>query len=333
MCGSTKFFDQRHVIDFAPSVYEHCALLIGKSPWEVSRDADLLFEGQAEAYRRYGHKPVVVGVDIYNLEAEAYGAEVDKPDGNGIPAITRHICENLEDVLALPPFDPAVAGRIPLVIEAGQRLKTAFPEADVRIPVSGPFSIATNLVGFENLLYATMVQPEKTCQGLCSLVRGQVRFCENIRQHGLDIAFFESAAAPPLLSPEMFRTIVFPPLKEMIEQAAAVLGHPVPCVIGGDTTPILQYILETGTKYVICPAETDQVAFLSLMRAYPDVMVRVNMDPGIVSRGTWDQIRAEIDRILEITSDREKVCLGTGAVPYETPPENIMMIKRYVSRY
>ena len=40
-------------MDFSPSVYEHAAFLIDRTPWDVSRDADLLFEAHAEAFRRY----------------------------------------------------------------------------------------------------------------------------------------------------------------------------------------------------------------------------------------------------------------------------------------
>ncbi len=39
-----------------------------------------------------------------------------------------------------------------MVIEAARRVAAACPGADVRVPLGGPFSIATNLVGFENLL-------------------------------------------------------------------------------------------------------------------------------------------------------------------------------------
>ena len=134
-----------HTMDFAPSVYEHCARLIGRSPWDVSRDPGLLFEGQAEAYRRYGHRPVVVGVDIYNLEAEAYGATVQQPDGDGIPAITTPLVSSAAQFRDLPAFDPDVSGRLPLVIAVGCRLKAEFPDADVRVPLSGPFSIAASL--------------------------------------------------------------------------------------------------------------------------------------------------------------------------------------------
>ncbi|MEA3227361.1 MAG: hypothetical protein U9Q07_15530, partial [Planctomycetota bacterium] len=69
--GQQKQSEQARQIQFAPSVYEHAARVIGKSPWEVSRNCDLLAQGHIEAYRLYKHCPIVVGIDIYNLEAEA----------------------------------------------------------------------------------------------------------------------------------------------------------------------------------------------------------------------------------------------------------------------
>ena len=318
-------------MDFAPSVYEHSAALIGKTPWEVSRDAELLYRAQAEGFRMYAHAPVVVGVDIYNLEAEAYGGVIEAPIGTGIPALRDAPCADLDAVVSLEPLDPASAGRIAMVIGVGRRLKATFPDADVRIPLSGPFSIAVCLLGFEELLTKSALHPDRVRAALSHLVTGQLRFCQAICDAGLDIAFFESGAAPPLLSPAMFREIAFGPLMETISGSADIVGHPVPCVIGGDTAPILPAIIDTGTNYVICPSETDQPHFMKIMENHPDVMVRVNMNPGIVSSGTWEQLREEVDRILEITADRKKVCLGTGALPYETPPTNVLRIKDYVA--
>ena len=39
------------------------------------------------AYLEYRHQPIAVGIDIYNLEAEAYGAKVELVEGDAIPAI------------------------------------------------------------------------------------------------------------------------------------------------------------------------------------------------------------------------------------------------------
>ncbi len=319
-------------IHFAPSVYEHAAALIGASPWQASRDADLMFRGHLAAYREYNHAPIVVGIDIYNLEAEAYGGVVVEPSGNGIPAIVEPLVGSIHEALDLPPFDPARDGRIAMVIDVGKRLAAECPEADVRIPVSGPFSIAVSLRTITGLLEDVADEPDLTARWLMQLAENQAAFCRAIADAGLDVAFFESAAAPPMLSPTQFHEIELPALKRTMALAADVLGHPVPCVVGSDTTPILEDILATGTSYVVCPFEApDQAAWLDITRRWPDVVVRINMDLRIVTRGPKEAILREVDRVLALADTREKCVLGTGALPYETPPEHVKLIKDHVA--
>lgn len=318
-------------IPFTPSVYEHAARLIDRSPWEASRDARLMAEGHLEAYRLYRHAPVVIGIDIYNLEAEAYGAVVEAPTGNGIPAISQPLCSDLAELLELAHFDPRSAGRVPLVLEAAHRVAKACPDADVRIPVAGPFSIAANLLGFEALLSAVATCPDLLLDGLHHLVKGQIGFCEEIVRQGLDVAFFESAATPPLMAPAQFRTVELPALRSILTGAGEIIGRPVPCIIGGDTEPILDAILETGTGYVVCPLATDQKAFMEKMRAFPDVMVRINMDPRPLLAKNHEAIENEVDRVLELAHNRRHVCLGTGALPYEADPDVVLWTRDLIS--
>jgi uroporphyrinogen decarboxylase len=315
-------------MEFSPSVYEHAAFLIDRTPWAVSRDAELLFAAHAEAFRRYGHAPIVVGIDIYNLEAEAYGGQIVRPHGTGIPAIGQPFCSSVDELAELPPLDPTTAGRIPLVIEVAARLARQFPDADVRVPLSGPFSVAANLVGFETLLCEVLTRPAAAAAALEHLVEGQVAFCKAVCRRGLGVAFFESAAAPPLLSPELFRTVELPALRSIIGRTSQVVGRPVPCVIGGDSTPIIEAILETGTGMVVCPIETDQEAFMKKIWDRTDVRVRVNTSSQVMVYGTRADLRGEFDRIVHLTAGRGNVCLGTGALPYETPPENVLWLKQ-----
>jgi len=318
-------------MQFSPSVYEHAARLIDRTPWDVSRDAELLFQGHAAAYRLYEHRPVVVGIDIYNLEPEAYGAGVARPYAAGIPGIGEHPLRDLGALAALPPFDPR-AGRPGMVIEVGRRLRREFPQADVRIPVSGPFSIAANLVGFETLLIGCATEPDRVRAALAHLAEGQAPFARAIAEAGLDVAFFESAAAPPLLSPRQFREIEVPAVRPLLDEVSRIVRHGVPFVMGGDTTPILGAILEMGCGYVCCPMETRQDAFMALMAPHPEVMVRVNMDHRIVAGPSWPAIRREADRVVALARTRTKACIGTGALPYETPRENVLRLKAYLAR-
>ncbi len=319
-------------IPFAPAVYEHAAHFTGRTPWEVSRNAELLFAGHCAAWREYRHPALTVGIDIYNLEAEAYGATVEESGGNGVPAIHQPLLATLDDGLALRPFDPQQAGRVVMVIAVGQRLQRELPEADVRIPVAGPFSLAFNLLGINTLCEEAALEPEKTAQLLMRLAENQTGFCRAIAGAGLDVAFFESAAAPPLLSPQQFHDLELPALQRILAIAADCVGHPVPCIMGGNTFPIVDDILSTGTDFLVANVETDQRAFVEhVARTQPHVKVRVNMDSGVVASQDQGRIRREVDRILEFAGGRPNCLLGTGALPFETPPENMQLIREYVA--
>jgi len=116
----------------------------------------------------------------------------------------------------------------------------------------------------------------------------------------------------------------------IMEETSAIVGHPVPCIIGGNTAPILDSILETGTGYVCCPAGTDQQVFMDKMRAHPDVTVRINMDPRPMTSKNFGDVEKEVDRVLELANNRERVCIGTGCLPFETDSEAVLKTKEYI---
>lgn len=320
-------------IPFSTAVYEHAARFVNRSPYEVSRDPELLFHAHRLAYLEYRHSPIAVGIDIYNLEAEAYGAKITVPDKNSTPAISEPLFESSEQILNLPPFDPERDGRISMVIAVGKRLANELPDATVKIPLAGPFSIAFNLLGITRLCEEVAEKPEIVSKMLLRLAENQTGFCKAIAQAGLTPAFFESAAAPPMLSPKQFRDIELPALKRIIEIASNCSNQRVPCIMGGNTYPILDDLLSTGTNYLVCNPETDQSAFVKKVSAvHPDVKVRVNMRSDIVVSCDKQKIYAEIDRIIELTRGCKNCILGTGALPYETPIENVHLIKEYISQ-
>jgi uroporphyrinogen-III decarboxylase len=310
-------------MDISLSVYEHAAKLVNRTPWEASRDEETMFQAHVTAYRLYQHNPIVPGIDIYNLEVEAYGAKIQEPEGFGIPAVGDHPFAETEKILQLSPFDPSKDGRISMLLRVARRLKEVFPEAQIRVPVSGPFSIAGNLIGLGRLAMDVALSPDLVAEALLHLSDGQLAFAHSIRDAGVNIAFFESAACPPLLSPKMFRRIELPALKRIMTGIEKITGTTVPCIIGGNTYPILEAMIETGTTMLICPIETDQFLFMEKMKEYPDIMVRINCDFRVIASGTPEQIDAEADRVVALGRGRNRVCIGTGALPYETPTENV----------
>jgi uroporphyrinogen decarboxylase len=317
-------------MEISPSVYEHAAQLIHVSPWEASRDGELIYQAHAAAYRTYRHTPIMPGIDIYNLEAEAYGAEIEQPIGDATPAVRNHPFHDIDEILKLPPLNAKKDGRIPVQIQVAKRLMETFPEAIVRVPISGPFSIACNLLGFDRVMLEVADRPDHVREALLHLVDGQLAFAQGVKDAGVDITFFESAACPPMLSPKLFRQIELPALKKILGGMATIIGRPIPCVIGGNTTPIVEAMLETGTTYLACPFETNQTAFLEKVKDRLDVQIRINCDLRIISSGTREEIRREADRVIALCRTRKNVCLGTGALPYEALVDNVLYILDYV---
>jgi uroporphyrinogen decarboxylase len=317
---------------FTPVVYEHAARFVGRTPWDVSRDAKLLFEAHRRAYLEYRQQVIAVGIDIYNLEAEAYGARV-VAEGEAIPAVRSPILGSLAAGLDLAPYDPARDGRIAMVLDVAQRLRREFPAADVRVPVAGPFSIAFNLRGIDRLCLDAALEPELTARVLLHLAENQAALCRAVAAAGLDVAFFESAAAPPILSPRQFRAVELPALRRTMALASECLGHAVPCILGGDTYPVVDDLLATGTGYLVCNVETDQRAFVDrVVSVRPEVTVRVNLDPLLLTSHDEDALRREVDRVLAVIAGRPQCVIGTGALPLETPPANVRLIGEHLAR-
>ncbi len=318
---------------FVPVVYEHAAQLIGKRPWEVSRDEDLLVAGHTAAFQAYHHEPIVAGIDVYNVEAEAYGSVLGDAGGIAIPSVERHACGEVGEIIDLPAPDLAADGRWPVVLGAARRLKERFPEAQVCVPLSGPFSIASNLVGFEELLFGVLEDPALVREALVHIARHQAEVIRHIHKSGLACIVFESAATPPLLSPASFREVELPALRVIATDHAVATGSDLALVIGGNTVPILTDLLDLHPGMLICPSETDRARFMEMVRPHPGIIVRINMSPGVFTVAGSAGAQAEADTALALAAGRENVCIGTGVLPYDADPATVTRIRTYVEEH
>ena len=315
---------------FSPGIYEHAAALVERTPWEVSRNSALLAEAHRVAWECYHHPLIVAGIDVYNLEPEAYGAVVSEPSGVNIPSISRHPCEEVEDLLQLSPLVPANCPRIRDTLEAGKALKADCPGAQVHIPMCGPFALGIGLLGMNDILMAVAEDPEELKDALQHLLRGQKAFLEAIHQSGLKPMIFESGTTPPLLPVDAFQSIEAPLLQELFDHARSLSGEAPACVIGGDAAQIAKSFLEAGPGWVIAPSETDQAAFLKTAVAFPGIHIRVNMSATLLLDPSADKIRTEAERCLALASTRPNTSVGCGVVPFETDPETLISVQSII---
>ncbi len=316
-------------VPFVPAVYEHKARLIGRSPSEVCRDTALLGEALRREVDIYDADVLTAGIDVYNVEAEAMGAEVRYFDRTpDVPAVASPIVAGSGDLARLGIPDPERDGRMPVMLEAAERAARDFgADMIVRGAVSGPFSMASALAGTEALLVATIEDPAfvRALLDLCGRVT--VAFGRAFLARGAEVAVFDSKASPQAASPKVFREFVLPVYRGLVTPALKEAGaRHLPLIIGGDTSPILGDLLETGATQLLCDAGADIERFKTEC-ARAGRPFRVSVDARLVHRGTSAEVREETRRILDKVKGQPGILVGCGVVAYDTDPANVLAIR------
>ena len=310
-------------IPFMPTVIEHAAFLIGETPSAAAQVESLMARAHIEAYRKYRPDAVTVGMDLYNIEAEALGCRVQFYDNASIPGIITHPF-TLED--CKPSFSQDM-GRIQVVLDAATAVKDAVGnEVNVSVGICGPFSIMIELLGFEAAIEAFYNEDNRAALLLDALLQFQKDYCTTIVSRGLDVTVFESWASPPLISPDIYRLYALPYERELFRYLADrnVLARPL--VIGGDTRATVDYMLMSGTTLLVSDYNTPLPLYAEKAREN-FVTLRANIDPKQVRNGDWKLIQARICEIKEQAKITPKLIAGTGVIPYDTPPEHVLRVK------
>jgi uroporphyrinogen decarboxylase len=141
------------------------------------------------------------------------------------------------------------------------------------------------------------------------------------------VVLFDSHAAPPLVSPALYRKIILPPTAGLVSFFRRDLGQPlVPYIMGGDTAILLDDILATGANNVLCDFPADLTAFVDRLLDRP-VLLRANLDPRFLLAASPDEIRAKTGAVLAAGRRHPRFVLGTGILPYDLPPAKVLAVR------
>ncbi len=314
---------------FVPAVYEHKARLVGRSPSEVCRSLDLLVEALEKELETYDPDALTVGVDVYNVEAEAAGCEVRYfGPGPDVPAVSAPLVGGPGDLAKLGRPDPARDGRMPLFVEAAARLRKARGgEIVVRGALTGPFSLASAVAGSEALLVATVEDPAFVRKVVDWAARTAVDFGRAFLERGVEPIVFDSKASPAAASPRVFREFVLPAYRDFVVPALRQAGARwTPLIVGGDTTSILEDLIRTGASQLLCDAGSDLALFLGRCREEGRAL-RASVDARLVHTGTPEEVRAAARRVLEAAKGQPGFLFGCGVVAYDCEPRNVLALR------
>lgn len=315
-------------VPFCPAVYEHKAALIGTTPSRLSRDPELFERALVREVEIYRPDMLVVGCDVYNVEAEAAGCRVRFSEENGVPSISEGVIEPGGDISRLRFPDPERDGRMPVCLEAGERIQARFGrEMIIRGALSAPFSIACELAGAERVLMALIDDPAWVSKLLAYTAEIAKTYGRAFVERGLGVILFDSHAAPPLVSPGLYRNVILGPTADVIGFFRRSLGVPlVPYIIGGDTSAILAAILDTGANNILCDFRADLPSFIDRLENR-SVLLRANLDPRFLLTASIPDIQAKTRDILAAGRRYPGFMLGTGILPYDLPPEKVLAVR------
>lgn len=316
-------------IPFVPAIYEHKASFVGATPSDVARDARLLTDAILAEHEQVQADALVVGIDVYNVEAEAVGSEVIWFDDSAIPAVAH-------DGAALPPDkpvsslkvpDPARSGRMPLHLEAARNVQRKIGRmVPVRGALSGPFSMAANIVGPVNLFMMTLSDPGRVHELLQFSVQVGQAYGKAFIKAECGVVVFDSQASPDLLSPAMYREFILGPTRQLITALKGLGLRHVPLIIGGNTTGILAAMCETEANNILCDAPADAALFLKEC-SQRRIAFRRNIDTTDFLSTTPEAVERTAEQLVKESSGYPGFILGTGVVPYGTPLECLAAVR------
>lgn len=317
---------------YMPAIYEHKAFFVDDTPSNVSRNADLLARAVLAEYEALRPDALTVGVDVYNLEAEAAGCTVSFYEGGdtSIPGISPgdHVVGPDDDLSRRPVPHPLKDGRMPVNIDATRRVVQELgDDVWVRGALSGPFSLAINLVGAEDFFLCCYDSPEKSKRILRYSTDIIKTFGRAYIDVGADVILFDSQASPELLSPKMYEEYVLPFTRELVEYFRGEGVEDVPLIIGGKTTRIIDALIATGANNLLCDFTADWDKWSDACRRHRRSLRR-NIDPGFVQKASPDEVFALAKKTVDASSDLPGFIMGTAVVPYGTPTENLLAVKR-----
>lgn len=313
---------------FCPAIYEHKARLIGKSPGEVAQSEDLLRQALLAEYETYTPDMLTVGIDIYNIEAEAMGATVSFPaDSNKVPSLASRIVKDVDDASRLVVPNPQADGRMPLLLETAAAVNQALgKEVFVRGSIAGPFSVAAELMGIEPLLIACICEPEKVASFLEFCTQAAIAYGRAYLVRGVQVCIFDSQSAPPLVSPAMYADLILPHVKKLIQELHDSGAKFVEYVVGGDTSENASNIIATGADIVLSDFVSDAGAFMDCLQG-KKTLLRRNISPAVIELGSLEDIQVQAREAASLARRYSNVIIGTGVVSYNTPIEKIKLTR------
>jgi [methyl-Co(III) methanol-specific corrinoid protein]:coenzyme M methyltransferase len=250
-------------------------------------------------------------------EAAALGCEIDWGGPEMMPTVRSHPFSQTED-FALPD-GWLEAPSIQVVLDALRLLHKHFGDRVVSVgKVMGPWTLSYHLMGMEEFLVATKLDPGRARRSLEALKTVSLAFAREQIRAGADIICLADHASSGIVSPLDYRDLLLPLHKEIFSG----IGSPSVLHCCGNTTDQIKYFAESGVDAFHFESQVDPAFAVAEARGRMTLMGNIN-NPNILLNGSREEglhaCHAAIDGGVHILAPE---C----TVPLTTPNENLQAL-------
>ena len=320
----------------APYIGNFGAAFAGVPISVYNTDARAMAKAQIITHEALNQDVVVAQSDNYYI-AEGFGCRINQPRDT-TPNLIQPAVDSLDNIAALRVPDPYKDGRMPVYLDAVHQLRNHFgAEVAVRGPGTGPFSLASYLVGgteyFLMEIAMTEMEEDKVKEQQLFEVMdlasdALIAFMKALLEAGSDTAQAgDSLASLSMISPAIYEKYVYPFERKVFETINPV-AHAKNAVtilhICGDTLAILPLMAQTGADILEIDAKVDMAEARKLTGQRVSLMG--NLEPTeVLYQGTPDRVQSEAEacmRSCDAASGGFILGSGCEVVP-GSPPENL----------
>jgi uroporphyrinogen decarboxylase len=313
-------------IPCVPLLGQNCAPLYGYSVRQFNTSADVMADVARKVFQEFRPDSISIGTGLQGMP-EALGAALDFPEMSApkmaAPGFTEYA--ELDD---MEPADPYKSGRLPIFLEALEKLKKAVgDEVPVGTGFGGPLTAALLFSGTDRALRDIRRKPEAMHKVLELVTASLMRFIDAAVDIGLGLSVSEPLCSSTVIRPQFFEIFAQPYLKRLVDYTREKHQKTLGIHICGRSKAIWPQVADTGlTSFSIDNIEDVGEARETIGHR---MTVMGNVSPvSTLFDGSVEDVYREAKMCIEKGKGSLKgYILSSGCeIPVATPRENIMAL-------
>lgn len=260
-----------------------------------------------------------------HLEASALGAKVNFNDEFNTPSITYKPMTRIDDFEL--PHNYLQKREFQSLLKSVQILRNRYKKnVPIIGKVIGPWTLAYNLYGVENLILDTILEPKKTQSLIEELFQIPIAFALAQFDAGADMITWAEHATSDLVSPQIYEKYLFP----IHKKAAYLLQDSGPLIlhICGNVMDRLELISHTGLKLFHIDSR-NPINEATKITGEKLLLTGAINNPVSLVQGNPKSIEEEVIQNLK---DGIKLVSPECAIPTNVPVKNLSAIAKTAHR-